>query len=153
MSVSCYGNGLRIISLTIQTSAIGAALSINGLWTIACQLLLLNRLRRWLGVTTAYKVLTFGWMIVYLLLPRLRLLMEWSESPLPPDASGRTHYPDQRSWATSIGVNAVLSFVTVVGMNNSLLMVLVNYSSPDRSALGAVNGISTAVGVSPFEPP
>ena len=45
-------------------------------------------------------------------------------------------------------MNAVLSFVTIVGMNNSLLMVLVNYSSPDRTALGAVNGISTAVGVS-----
>ena len=27
-------------------------------------------------------------------------------------------------------------------------MVLVNFSSPDRTALGAVNGISTAVGVS-----
>jgi hypothetical protein len=27
-------------------------------------------------------------------------------------------------------------------------MVLINFSSPDKSALGAVNGISTAVGVS-----
>jgi hypothetical protein len=35
-----------------------------------------------------------------------------------------------------------------VGLSNSLLMVLINFSSPDRSALGAVNGISTAVGVS-----
>jgi hypothetical protein len=42
----------------------------------------------------------------------------------------------------------MLSAVTVVGMSNSLLMVLVNYASPDRRALGAVNGISTAVGVS-----
>jgi hypothetical protein len=42
----------------------------------------------------------------------------------------------------------MLSFVTIVGLSNSLLMVLINFSSPDRSALGAVNGISTAVGVS-----
>ena len=42
----------------------------------------------------------------------------------------------------------MLSFVTIVGMSNSLLMVLINFSSPDKSALGAVNGISTAVGVS-----
>ena len=40
----------------------------------------------------------------------------------------------------------LLSLVTVVGMTGSLLMVLVNCSSPDRTALGAVNGISTAVG-------
>lgn len=42
----------------------------------------------------------------------------------------------------------MLSFVTIVGLSNSLLMVLINFSSPDKSALGAVNGISTAVGVS-----
>lgn len=86
---------------------------------------------------------------MYIVLPRLRLLLETLEQPLPDDGSGRVHYPQTRGWGTSIGVNAVLSFVTIVGMNNSLLMVLVNYSSPDKSALGAVNGISTAVGVSP----
>lgn len=148
MSVSLeYPNSCRTV-LNIKTSAIGYALSINGIWTIACQLLLLNRLRRWLGVATAYKLLTFGWIVVYFLLPKLRDLLELLEIPLPDDGSGRTRYSNTRSWGTAIGVNAVLSFVTVVGMNNSLLMVLVNYSSPDRSALGAVNGITTAVGVS-----
>jgi hypothetical protein len=85
---------------------------------------------------------------VFLTLPKLRQVLEATESPIAPDGSGRVHYPDTRGWPTTIGVNVVLSFVTVVGMNSSLLMVLVNYSSPDRSALGAVNGISTAVGVS-----
>jgi len=47
-------------------------------------------------------------------------------------------------------VNLVLSFVTFVGMTGSLLIVLVNFSSPDKTALGAVNGISTAVGVRDF---
>jgi hypothetical protein len=95
-------------------------------------------------------MLTFGWIPVYLLLPRLRHLLEALETPLPPDGTGRVLYSNTRTWGTSIGVNAVLSFVTVVGMSNSLLMVLINYSSPDRSALGGVNGISTAVGVSVF---
>jgi len=45
-------------------------------------------------------------------------------------------------------VNLMLSFVTFVGMTGSLLMILVNYSSPDKTALGAVNGIATAVSVS-----
>jgi hypothetical protein len=42
----------------------------------------------------------------------------------------------------------MLSFVTAVGMTGSLLMILTNYASPDRTALGAVNGIATAMGVS-----
>jgi hypothetical protein len=53
-----------------------------------------------------------------------------------------------RKWPVTLGVNGLLSYVTVVGMANSLLMVLINYSSPDRTALGAVNGIATAVSVS-----
>ena len=56
-------------------------------------------------------------------------------------------YPETKSWMTSISVNLMLSFVTLVQMSGSLLMVLVNYASPDKTALGAVNGISTAVGV------
>ena len=48
----------------------------------------------------------------------------------------------------SFAINLMLSFVTVVGMANSLLMVLTNFSSPNRAALGAVNGVMTAVGVS-----
>ncbi|UOH81417.1 hypothetical protein LQV05_004086 [Cryptococcus neoformans] len=37
-------------------------------------------------------------------------------------------------------------FATVVAMSSSLLMVLVNYASPDKTALGAINGIGTAAG-------
>lgn len=96
-------------------------------------------------------MLTFGWIPVFLLLPRLRDILEATETPLAPvegDASWIMRYGDTRGWWTSIGVNGMLSFVTIVGMSNSLLMVLVNYSSPNKSALGAVNGIATAVGVS-----
>lgn len=46
----------------------------------------------------------------------------------------------------SIAVNIFLCLVTVVTINGSLLMVIVNDSAPDRTALGGVNGISTAVG-------
>jgi hypothetical protein len=102
-----------------------------------------------LGISRAYKTLTFGWIIIWLLLPNLRTLLEMSETPLPQeDPHDPILYPEVRGWVTSIGVNLMLSFVTVVGMSNSLLMVLINFSSPDKSALGAVNGISTAVGVS-----
>jgi hypothetical protein len=75
--------------------------------------------------------------------------MELTETPLPrANTYDPILYPPVRGWLTSIGVNLMLSFVTIVGLSNSLLMVLINFSSPDRTALGAVNGISTAVGVS-----
>jgi hypothetical protein len=75
--------------------------------------------------------------------------MEMTETPLPrSNPHEALLYPPVRGWITSIGVNLMLSFVTIVGLSNSLLMVLINFSSPDKSALGAVNGISTAVGVS-----
>lgn len=135
--------------LSMSPSAIGTASALNGLWTIVAQLTLLNRIRRCLGISRAYKTLTFGWIIIWLLLPNLRTLLEMSETPLPRDnPHDPILYPAVRGWATSIGVNLMLSFVTIVGMSNSLLMVLINFSSPDKSALGAVNGISTAVGVS-----
>lgn len=133
----------------MSPSAIGTASALNGLWTIVVQLTFLNRIRRWLGISRAYKTLTFGWIIVWLLLPNLRTLLEISETPLPREnPQDPILYPEVRGWITSIGVNLMLSFVTIVGLSNSLLMVLINFSSPDRSALGAVNGISTAVGVS-----
>lgn len=120
--------------------AIGIASALNGLWTICAQLLLLTRIRKYLGLSRAYKVLSFGWIPVWLLLPRLRDLMEMTETPVD------GMYPPVRGWATSIGVNLMLSFVTVVGLSNSLMMVIINLSSPDRMALGAVNGIATAAG-------
>lgn len=61
-----------------------------------------------------------------------------------PDEFGR--FSEHRGWILSIAVNLLLSYMTIVGMANSLLMVLINYSSPDKTALGAVNGISTAIG-------
>jgi len=135
--------------LSMSPSAIGTASALNGLWTVVAQLTMLNRIRRWLGISRAYKTLTFGWIIVWLLLPNLRTLMEMTETPLPRNQPHEPLlYPPVRGWITSIGVNLMLSFVTIVGLSNSLLMVLINFSSPDRSALGAVNGISTAVGVS-----
>lgn len=80
---------------------------------------------------------------MWILLPLLRPLLEAVEEPV----HGR-QFDATRSWTVSICVNLLLSWVTVIGMANSLLMVLVNFASPDRTALGAVNGISTAVGVS-----
>ena len=135
--------------LAMSPAAIGTASALNGLWTVVAQLTLLGRIRRWLGISKAYKALTFGWILVWLLLPNLRTLLEWSETPLPQtNPHDPVLYPETRGWITSIGVNLMLSFVTFVGLSNSLLMVLINFSSPDKSALGAVNGMSTAVGVS-----
>lgn len=106
-----------------------------------CQLTLLTRLRRALGLSRAYQALTAGWLPVWALLPLLRPLLEAVEVPGPDGL-----YPKQRGWALSIAVNVFLSLATVVTMNSSLLMVIVNDSAPDRTALGGVNGISTAVG-------
>ncbi|BEI81134.1 hypothetical protein CcaverHIS002_0202940 [Cutaneotrichosporon cavernicola] len=127
--------------LGMSASAIGAALAINGVWTIVCQLAFLTRLRRALGLARAYQVLTAGWLPVWALLPLLRPLLEAVEVPGPDGL-----YPKQRGWIVSIAVNVFLSLVTVVTINTSLLMVIVNDSAPDRTALGGVNGISTAVG-------
>lgn len=131
----------------MSASAIGTALAINGVWTIACQLLLLNRIRRYFGISRAFKILSFAWVPIWILLPMLRSVMEATETPIAPaTVFDRVTYGDQRSWTTSICVNLVLSMVSIVGMSNSLLMVLVNFSCPDQTAYGAVNGISTAIG-------
>lgn len=132
---------LNVSGLGMSPWAIGIASALNGLWTITAQLLLLNRIRKRLGLARAYKVLSFGWIPVWFLLPRLRDLLEATETSVD-----GLHYPAIRGWATSIGVNLMLSCVTIVGLASSLLMVLINHSSPDRTALGAVNGIATAVG-------
>ncbi|OCF36653.1 hypothetical protein I316_01906 [Kwoniella heveanensis BCC8398] len=133
--------------LGMSPSAIGAAFAINGFWTIACQLLLLHRIRRWLGIAKGYKVLSIGWMFVWLFLPLLRNVLVATEHPVdPPQEYGKPQYPDQRGWQVSICVNLYLSFVTIVNMTGSLLMVLINIAAPDKSALGAINGIGTAVG-------
>ncbi|KAL1406880.1 hypothetical protein Q8F55_006289 [Vanrija albida] len=127
--------------LAMSPSAIGGALALNGLWTVVAQLLILTRLRLALGLRRAYVLLTAGWVPVWLLLPLLRRVLVAAETP---DAEGM--YPATRGWTVTLAVNALLSVVTLVTLNNSLLMVVVNDSSPDRAALGAVNGISTAVG-------
>ncbi|WVR05194.1 hypothetical protein IAU60_002206 [Kwoniella sp. DSM 27419] len=136
--------------LGMPAPAIGTAFAINGLWTIACQLLLLHRIRRWLGIAKGYKVLSIGWIFVWLFLPLLRNVMVATEDALPPDSSefgtDKISYPEHRGWPTSICVNLYLSYVTVINMTGSLLMVLINLSAPDKTALGSINGIGTAVG-------
>ena len=133
--------------LGMSAQSIGTALAVNGIWSIACQLLLLTRIRRYFGISNAFKLLNFGWIIVWILLPMLRPLLEWVETPLPRENEfDPILYGDTRSWVMTIAINLMLSWVTFVGMTGSLIMVLINFSSPDRRALGAVNGIATAVG-------
>ncbi|OWZ34735.1 hypothetical protein C343_01229 [Cryptococcus neoformans C23] len=155
-----YFEQVRISLMTIlplQASAIGIAMAINGIWTIACQVLFLNRLRRLLGVSLSYKLLSLGWPLVWFFMPLLRNVLTSTESPVPPlqdvpDTKTSHHryhpviYPEERAWPTTICVNLYLMFATVVAMSSSLLMVLVNYASPDKTALGAINGIGTAAG-------
>ncbi|ORX39926.1 major facilitator superfamily domain-containing protein [Kockovaella imperatae] len=131
--------------LNMSAAAIGSALALNGFWSIACQLLFLTRIRRYFGLATAYKLLTFGWILVWVLLPLLRPILVAVETPVPNEA-GSLAYAEERSWTVTICVNLLLSYVTFCGMTSSLLMVLINFSAPDRTALGAVNGIATAVG-------
>ncbi|KAL7424049.1 hypothetical protein Q5752_001634 [Cryptotrichosporon argae] len=139
--------------LGMTASSIGGVMALNGLWSIVAQLYFLTRIRRALGLARAYKALSLGWVAVWVALPALRAVMVATEAPVGGGAGtdagagpGAGRYAETRAWPTVIAVNALLSFVTFVGMANSLLMVLVNASAPDKSALGAVNGISTAVG-------
>ena len=133
--------------LGMSPAAIGTALAVNGFWSITCQLLFLTRIRRRFGIATAFKMLSFGWILVWCILPLLRPLLELAEDPLPRENDlDPIRYPATRGWIVTIAVNLMLSFVTFVGMTGSLIMVLINFSAPDRSALGAVNGVATAVG-------
>ncbi|WVQ71733.1 hypothetical protein IAR50_001274 [Cryptococcus sp. DSM 104548] len=136
--------------LGMSASAIGLSLALNGLWTILCQILLLSRIRRYFGISLGYKVLSAGWPIIWFLLPLLRSILTSTETPLPPPEEDHYNHPvvygETRGWPTAIGVNVYLSLSSIVSISSSLLMALVNYSSPDRTALGAVNGISTAAG-------
>ena len=69
--------------LGMSAQSIGTALAVNGFWSIACQLIFLTRIRRYFGISNAFKLLTFGWIIVWIFLPMLRPLLEWVETPLP----------------------------------------------------------------------
>lgn len=111
--------------------------------TVVSQLLLLTRLQRALGLVPAYRLLTGGWVLSWIILPRLRDVLEWAESPVPGGDGG---YGPVRGWPVTLAVNALLCFTAIVQLNFSLLMVIVNNAAPDRSALGAVNGISSSVG-------
>lgn len=116
--------------LPLQASAIGIAMAINGIWTIACQVLFLNRLRRLLGVSLSYKLLSLGWPLVWFFMPLLRNVLTSTESPVPPlqdvpDTKTSHHryhpviYPEERAWPTTICVNLYLMFATVVAMSSS----------------------------------
>lgn len=157
--ISRIGQNFIDTILSLQASAIGIAMAVNGVWTITCQILFLNRLRQLFGVSLAYKLLSLGWPLVWIFMPLLRNVLTSTESPLSSsrdvsDTATSHHryhpviYPEERAWPTTICLNLYLMFVTVVGMSSSLLMVLVNYASPDKTALGAINGIGTAAGVS-----
>ncbi|WVQ78344.1 hypothetical protein IAT38_000429 [Cryptococcus sp. DSM 104549] len=137
--------------LSMSASSIGLTMALNGVWTVACQILFLTRLRRVFGITLAYKILSLGWPFVWILLPLLRGVLELTETPLEP--AGKVGgfdqpavYAETRGWMTQVAVAGYLMFVTFVGLSSSLLMVLVNFSSPDKTALGAINGLSTAAG-------
>nr|XP_019013583.1 uncharacterized protein I206_01653 [Kwoniella pini CBS 10737]OCF52364.1 hypothetical protein I206_01653 [Kwoniella pini CBS 10737] len=131
--------------LSMSASAIGGALAINGLVTILVQLILLSKIRNYLGISLGYKILSIGWIFTWLLLPLLRSVLLSTEDPI--NLSGEyLQFGENRGWAVSICVNIYLSFVAIVNLSSSLLMVLINTSAPDRNALGAINGICTAVG-------
>ncbi|WVO13940.1 hypothetical protein L204_101565 [Cryptococcus depauperatus] len=138
--------------LAMSPAAIGTAMALNGIWTVMCQILLLTPIRHWLGVTRAYQVLSAGYPFVWCFLPMLRLVLTATESPLPSDTKHGLHvdhlvvYPETRAWPTTICVNLYLVFTSFVGLSGSLTMVLVNNVSPDKTALGAINGICTAAG-------
>jgi hypothetical protein len=69
----------------------------------------------------------------------LRTVVVWSEG----EHAGETDAP--RGWLTWMALLLWLALSTYVGLCNSLSMVLVNMAAPDKSSLGAINGISTAI--------
>jgi len=103
-------------------------------------------LQRALGLAWAYRLLTAGWVLSWLALPRLRDVLERWEPRIHPDTDPEGAFGAVRGWPVTLAVNALLCWTAIVQLNFSLLMVIVNNSAPDRSALGAVNGISSAVG-------
>ncbi|AAW41597.2 expressed protein [Cryptococcus deneoformans JEC21] len=155
---------MRFKKVKIMTATVFLNSFVQGAWNAAVLLFFFDR-NHGLGMSAsaigiamvAYKLLSLGWPLVWIFMPLLRNVLMSTESPLPPlqdvpDTKTSHHryhpviYPEERAWPTTICVNLYLMFVTVVGMSSSLLMVLVNYASPDKTALGAINGIGTAAG-------
>ncbi|WWC89979.1 uncharacterized protein L201_004909 [Kwoniella dendrophila CBS 6074] len=132
--------------LAMSTPAIGGAFAINGLVTILVQLILLKRIKKWLGITLGFKVLSFGWIFVWLLLPPLRTILLNTETPISTTSEGHLVFGEIRKWPITIFINLYLCFCTIVNMTGSLLMVLINTCSPNKNSLGAINGIMIAVG-------
>lgn len=121
--------------------AIGTALAFQGLWTIICQLWLLGKFRRRFGIANSYKILNAGFTFVFLTLPLLRTVVVAAEGV---HAGEDAEKP--RAVVTWIAIMSWLFLSSVVGMSNSFAMVVINMAAPEKEALGALNGISVAIG-------
>ena len=134
---------LTISGLGMPASSIGTALAFNGVWAVTCQLLFLKRIRHRFGVILSYQLLNAGWILAWPFVPLLHKVLLATESP---QSDGT--YSNQRGRWLWLALAAQLGFTTFIGMASSLQMVIVNTAAPDRNSLGAVNGLSTSVGVS-----
>lgn len=136
---------LTFRGLGMPASSIGTALAFNGVWAVTCQLLFLKRIRHRFGVILSYQLLNAGWILAWPFVPLLHKVVLATESP---QADGK--YSNQRGRWLWLALAAQLGLTTIIGMASSLQMVIVNTAAPDRNSLGAVNGLSTSVGVSLF---
>ncbi len=87
----------------------------------------------------AYKILNSGFILLFASLPLLRVVVIHTEG-LHAGEQG-----ESRGFLTWTAVLAWLALSTFFGLSNSFSMVLVNMASPDKGALGALNGLSTSL--------
>ncbi|KAH8087430.1 putative MFS transporter [Filobasidium floriforme] len=125
--------------LGMTPSAIGTALSIQGLWSVVCQLTFLSKMQRKYGTVLAFQRLNAGWVLVFLTLPLVRVVAVFSEG----QHAGENG--ESRSWLMWIALMAWLALSTFIGMSHSVSMVVVQLACPDKRAIAGLNGVSTCV--------
>jgi hypothetical protein len=117
--------------LGMTPSAIGTALSVQGLWSVVCQLTFLSKMQRKYGTVLAFQRLNAGWVsvrwrhcvrvvvltkiifqvLVFLTLPLVRVVAVFSEG----QHAGENG--ESRSWLMWIALMAWLALSTFIGKN------------------------------------
>jgi hypothetical protein len=95
--------------LGLTPSAIGTALSIQGVWSVICQLVFLSKMQRKHGSVRAFQRLNSGWVLVFLTLPLVRIVTVMAEG----EHAGEKG--ESRSWIMWAALLAWLALSTFIG--------------------------------------
>lgn len=144
--------------LGLQSSQTGLTLACTGVWSLVFQFAFLPpvrlhlfsrsdrkisylpaslaQLQLRLGVKRLYQTLCLGYPLLFVLLPFINWLATVTKSTTSPEGA-------KLSFSVWTGLYLALFISVPVLSTGSVVMILVNRSSPHRSALGKINGASS----------